>query len=264
MKKRPRRVTVLYNTDYDDELISASPADVSAVREAAQAVCEAVEANDFETELVGVEGPDLAEVMAHLEKQKPDLVFNLCESLSGNTANEPLVPAMLDLLGIPYTGANALALGMCLHKDRAKDVLLSRGVTTPNHWVAYTKADLDNIPELSYPYFVKLGKEDASIGISGENVVRDEESLRKRAGELLEQYKQPVICEKYVSGRELNVTVVGNGDALDCLPLHEIDFAAMPEGSPHIVSYAAKWDDCLLYTSPSPRDRQKSRMPSSA
>ena len=117
MKKRPRRVTVLYNTDYDDELISASPADVSAVREAAQAVCEAVEANDFETELVGVEGPDLAEVMAHLEKQKPDLVFNLCESLSGNTANEPLVPAMLDLLGIPYTGANALALGMCLHKD---------------------------------------------------------------------------------------------------------------------------------------------------
>ena len=243
MNKKPKRVTVLFNTDYDEELKAASPVDVSAVQEAAKAVRDAVADNKYETELIGIKGPDLPEIMGGLKKNKPDLVFNLCESLSGNTSNEPLIPAMLDLLEIPYTGANALGLGLCLHKDRAKDVLLSRGVQTPPHWVAYSERDLDDLPDLKYPYFVKLVKEDASIGISGENVVTNKEALCKRAKELLQQYKQPVICEQYVSGREFNVTVIGNGNQLECLPLHEIDFAAMPKGSPHIVSYAAKWDE---------------------
>ncbi len=67
--------------------------------------------------------------------------------------------------------------------------------------------------------------------------------LEARVRAMIKQYHQPIVCERYIEGREFNVTVIGNGAEADILPLHEIDFGKMPCGSPHIVSYAAKWDE---------------------
>ena len=69
------------------------------------------------------------------------------------------------------------------------------------------------------------------------------EALRRRARELMVEHRQAVLAERYIDGREVNVTLIGNADDLAVLPLHEIDFAAMPPGRPRIVSYAAKWDE---------------------
>ncbi|MCG8417659.1 MAG: D-alanine--D-alanine ligase [Proteobacteria bacterium] len=248
-----RRVTVLYNTDYDDELIAA--VDESAVRQSAMAITQAARDHGFASQLVGVHGHDLGRVMASLQRDPPDLVFNLCESLSGDARNEIVIPAVLDMLGLLYTGTGALELGLCLHKERTKDVLAARAIATPAYCLIESAAHLVELrragafDRLNYPYFLKLAHEDASIGITAGNCVQDAEALLVRAGELLAKYRQPVIAERYIAGREINVTLLGNdpargGDStLEILPLHEIDFAAMPADRPHIVSYAAKWDE---------------------
>lgn len=238
-----QRVTVLYNTDYDQELIAA--VDISAVRESARAITRAVADHGLSSRLVGIHGLDLGDVMATLTADRPDLVFNLCESLNNDTRNEIVMPAVLDMLGLPYTGTGALSLGLCLDKRRCKAILRAHAIDTPDHIVLaqpgdFERADLDS---LDYPYFVKLAREDASIGIDERNWAPDRQALCRRARELIEQYRQPVVAETYIAGREVNVTVMGNGPTIHTLPLHEIDFSAMPPGRPHIVSYAAKWDE---------------------
>jgi D-alanine-D-alanine ligase len=240
----PRRVTVLYNTDYDAELTAASGADVSAVQASALAVRDALRANDLDAELVGMQGLDVFSVFGRLVDDRPDLVFNLAESMAGDSRNEVCVPPLFELFKLPYTGSDALALGSCLHKDRAKDLLRGRGVPTPTARVI-TLADLEDsaLDRLEYPMFLKLVREDASVGIEADNLVRDRAALVRRARALIVEFRQPVLAERYIDGREVNVTLVGNEPELAVLPLHEIDFAAMPAGRPHIVSYAAKWDE---------------------
>lgn len=243
MSAPTRRVLVLYNTDYDEELKASSGADVSAVEDSARAVAEAVAAAGFDSDLGGVHGDDLDRVFRRLAGDPPDLVFNLVESLRGTTRNEPLIPALLEMLEIPYTGPGALSLSLCLHKDRARGILAAAGVPIPAGAVISGPGDLERLGDLEYPVFVKLSREDASIGIDASNVAGDRAALERRARELLERHRQPVIAERFIDGREVNVTVIGNPGALEVLPLHEIDFGAMPAGSPHIISYAAKWDE---------------------
>ena len=244
-RPRPDTVLVLYNTDYDEELKTESGADVSAVEQAAEAVRVAVAAAGFSSDICGVHGDDLDVVFRRLVDNPPDLVFNLVESMRGTTRNEPLMPALLEMLEIPFTGPGPLPLRLCLDKDRARAILASAGVRIPQGFIIKEASDLEGVglAGFEFPMFVKLSREDASIGINSSNVAADASELSRRARELLDQYKQPVVAERFIEGREVNVTVVGNAGALEILPLHEIDFGAMPDGSPHIISYAAKWDE---------------------
>lgn len=237
-------IAVLYNTDFERQSGPAS-ADAVSVRVAAEAVRDALRAAGHRAELMGMWGGDLAEVVARLTQDRPDLVFNLCESLGGVARNEIAVPALLDLLGLPYTGGDAMALGLALHKPLTKDVLTGRGVATPPYRVAANLAEVERIAAegLDYPWFIKLANEDASVGITEANVARDGAGLIARSRELFVEFGEPLLFERYVAGREINVTLLGAGDAVEVLPLHEIDFAAMPSDRPHIVSYAAKWDE---------------------
>jgi D-alanine-D-alanine ligase len=244
-----KRVLLIYNTDYDEELVAASGVDVSAVEESARAVCKGIGDYGLQTEIRGVHGRDISEALQYIRSNDFDLVFNIVESLCGDTRNELVLPALLDLLGQPYTGPDALAIGLCLHKVQCKHVLSGQGIATPEYVLVNSLEELESpemtsaLETLEYPYFLKLAREDASIGIEASNRVVDLASLRSRAAQLLATYGQPVLGERYIEGREVNVTVIGNGTDLGILPLHEIDFAKMPEGRPRIVSYAAKWDE---------------------
>lgn len=237
----PARIIVLYNSDYDED----PSIDAASVETSARAILGALRAAGREAELVGVQGLDVFELLPKLRAQKPDLVFNLCESMAGDPQNEPTFAGLLDLFKLPYTGADLSALAACLHKRRSKDILLGRGIPTPPHRFLATAADLADpaLERLDYPWFLKLAHEDASVGITEENLVRDVAALRERAQAMIAEFEQPVLAERYIDGREINVTLVGNGDDLEVLPLHEIDFGAMPAGRPRIVSYAAKWEE---------------------
>jgi len=236
---KPKRVTVLYNHDPE-----ASAVDINAVRGSATATASALREAGYTTELGTVVGRQVFDVISRLRETKPDLVFNLCESMAGDSCNEPTFVGLLDLFQIPYTGADLLSLASCLYKQRCKDILVGRGVKTPSGH-ALTLADLSDpkIDRLEYPQFLKLEHEDASVGITEANVVRSAGALRTRSKLMIEQHRQAVVAEQYIEGREINVTMIGNGAELAVFPLHEIDFAAMPADRPRIVSYAAKWDE---------------------
>jgi len=236
------RIVVLYNTDYDDA--AEIEVDAAAVRESAHAVCTALSDGGNDSELVGVHGRDVFEVLAKIRSMKPDLVFNLCESMAGDPHNEPTFSGLLDLFEIPYTGGDLATLAACLYKDRTKDILLGRGISTPPHRYFERASDLDDpsLDALDYPWFVKLAEQDASVGITEANRVSSGAELRARVLELMSEFREPVLAERYVEGREINVTLLGYGDSVQVLPLHEIDFGDMPSDRPNIVSYAAKWE----------------------
>lgn len=235
---RPSKIVVLYNTDYDAQ----EAVDVSSVAASARAILDACVANGFTSQLRGMHGTDVFEVLGKLRTDKPDLVFNLCESMESDARNEPTLAGLLDLFSIPYTGADLLGLASCLHKQRTKDILIARKIATPSYRYLES-ADDPAIDALDVPWFLKLAHEDASVGITEANLVRSPQAARDRTRELIAQYNQPVLAEHYVEGREINVTLIGNGKDVRILPLHEIDFSAMPKDRPRIISYAAKWDE---------------------
>jgi D-alanine-D-alanine ligase len=237
-----KRIVVLYNTDYDAE--QTGP-DITSVRESARAIAGALREAGYPVEIAGVHGVEVYEVLARLHADKPDMLFNLCESMDGDPRNEPTFAGLLDLFGIPYTGADLVALASCLHKQRTKDILIAHRVPTPPYRFLRTREDVADpaLDALDYPWFVKLAHEDASLGITEANVAHTAAALRARSLELMAEFDEPVLAERYVEGREVNVTILGHGPELRVLPLHEIDFAAMPADRPRIVSYAAKWDE---------------------
>lgn len=187
---------------------------------------------------------DVRSAIKKLTIYSPDLIFNFVESIEGNSNYESYIAGVFDLLEISYTGNSAMTLGNCLVKSKTKQVLQSHGVRTPLH----TVAELDKIPEasnfkLKYPLILKLAREDASIGISEFSVVHNYEDMKKRLEYLFESFKQEVIIEEYIDGRELNVAILGD----QILPISEITFDTLPSELPKIVTYEAKWSSESIY-----------------
>jgi D-alanine-D-alanine ligase len=185
---------------------------------------------------------DLLGAMSDITAFAPDVVFNLCESLSGDARFEPLLPMLLERAGIAYTGSPPLALGLALHKHKAKAVLRGAGVPTPDA-VCLEAPDVSGVA-LPFPLIVKPSREDASTGISSRSVVHDRAELGRQVADVIARYLQPALVERYIEGREIYVSMLGRADGgVDLLPLHEIDFSEMPVGRPHIVSFEAKWQE---------------------
>jgi D-alanine-D-alanine ligase len=215
----------------------------------ASTVAHHLRAAGHEVVVDGLRGVDAIAKLDDLARRVPrPVVFNLCESLAGSSTNEPTFAGLLELFGFRYTGNDLLALALCLHKQRTKDMLRAHHVATPPYRyfadrdaVAAAAPILDT---LDYPWFVKLAREDASIGITEANVVHDANQLRERTLELMTEFRQGVLAERYIEGREINAALLGTmtGEPR-VLPLHEIDFTAMPADRPNIVSYAAKWQE---------------------
>jgi len=232
-------VAVLYNVDALDGGPQADPC--FAVRETvaalAREIAEALAGDGrHTTSLVAVEG-DFAELRARLEAARPACVFNLCESLAGDARLETVLPTLLELMGIPFTGSPAAALSAALRKDRVKCLLERAGVPTPIGAVLTTASEPCAVP---LPAIVKPAWEDGSAGIWARSVVADTTSLRERVAEVLGLFKGPCLVEQYIDGREFNVALLGFPEAR-ILPLQEIDFSALPADHPRIVSYRAKW-----------------------
>jgi D-alanine-D-alanine ligase len=236
---RRASILVVHNRDFPtaDDPEFASRADVE---NAARDVAAALTARGHRVETAAVpESPDeLARLAADLAERGPDLVFNLCESLAGDARHEAVLPSLFELFGVRYTGAGPLALATALRKDRTKAILHAHGVPTPAGFVS----DGPLPPVLPpFPLIVKPTREDASTGIWLRSVVTERAELAARIDEVAERYRQPALVERFIDGRELYVSLVGNTGDLTALPMHEVNFAAMPSGAPHIVTYDGKW-----------------------
>ena len=176
-----------------------------------------------------------------LGESKPDLIFNLCESFGGRSALESNVAALLNLMGLRYTGSSPAGLIVAGDKTLTKKVLGFHGIKTPEFGSMYRGA-LEWAGELAFPLIVKPPQEDASLGITGKSVVHDVKELMQKMGELQSEYQSAVLFEQYIEGREFYVGILGNANA-KALPVIELDFSAFPKDKPRIASWEAKWGD---------------------
>lgn len=190
-------------------------------------------------------GSDVVCFLQTIRDEKVDLVFNLCESVFGESTKEMHIPAILDLLNLPYTGSSALTLGMTLDKGLAKRILGSNNINTPECRIFYNevvKADNSILDGLKFPLIIKPLLEHGSLGISQKSVVTSRKQLAAQINEMISKYKQPAIVEEFIAGREIYVPIIGNKNNEVVLAMSEIDFTQMPKDNFQILSYIGKWE----------------------
>ncbi|MGD8474687.1 MAG: hypothetical protein PVH59_11220 [Anaerolineae bacterium] len=149
-----------------------------------------------------------ASLFETLRKVKPDICFNICEGHHGD-GREAHVPAILEMLRIPYTGSQVLTLALALDKPMTKRVLTYHGLPTPPFQV-FERVTEPLDPQLSFPVFVKPSREGTGMGVTADSIARDEEQLRIQLRRLFDRYDQPALVERYIEGREVTVGLVGN------------------------------------------------------
>ncbi|MBI5022507.1 MAG: D-alanine--D-alanine ligase [Ignavibacteriales bacterium] len=179
------------------------------------------------------------QAFSKLQKLAPQIVFNIAEGLNG-VSREAQIPAMLEMLGLPYSGSDPLTLAICLDKSRAKEILSYYNIPTAKFAVIHTESDLNKC-KIPFPNIVKPLHEGSSKGIYNSSIVRTSHELKEVVTATLHKYKQPVLVEEYLPGREFTVAILGNGNDLHVLPIVEIKFDTLPAGVNPIYSYEAKW-----------------------
>ena len=148
------------------------------------------------------------ELPQKLIKLKPDICFNICEGHIGDS-RESHVPALLEMLRLPYTGSQVLTLALTLDKPMTKRILTYHDLPTPAFQV-FERVNEPLDPQMRFPIFVKPSREGTGMGVSSESIVQDENQLRIQLRRLFERYDQPVLAEQFIDGREITVGVVGN------------------------------------------------------
>jgi len=175
--------------------------------------------------------------LSELRRRRADCVFNLVESLNGNGQLINLVPSLLSAGGFAFTGSDADAMYLSSQKLLAKRWMALHGVPTP----AWLSAG-DQLRPDRKPWIVKSVWEHASLGIDDGSVVRGKKALQKRFAKSKATYGGEWFAERYIDGREFNISVIEEAGEPRILPIAEIRFNNFPTDKPRIVGYAAKWD----------------------
>jgi len=232
---KPEKNVAQWHEQFEDDTFAEwdSIETIEAVRNALashpEVECEIVEAI-----------PEIA--LPRLMVRKYDIVFNIAEGMRG-AAREAQFPAVMEMLGIPYTGSGPLTLAIALDKARTKEVLSYQGIPvarfTTSEDTAATLAKL--LPETGYPVVVKPLSEGSSKGVKNSSFVKNDEELRAEIRRIGSDYNQPAIIEEFLPGREFTVAVLGNGKDARVLPIVEIQLSELPPEANGIYSYEAKW-----------------------
>jgi len=183
---------------------------------------------------------DVAAFAATAKKEKIEAIFNLCESVDEDARLSGHPAAVFELLGLPFTGSGSLALMLSTDKLLAKRQLTAAGFRTPDY-LAYDGGDIAPLLNFALPAIIKPRLEDASIGIDQESIVFKKKELKEKIPVFYQKYG-PLLLERFIDGREFNISLFGYPDA-HILPVAEIDFSSFPEELQKIVGYRAKWDE---------------------
>ncbi len=202
---------------------------------------------------------DLAAFKRELAQWRPDLVFNLVESLDGRGQLIDFVPSMLDCMGVPYTGASAASIHLTSGKAQAKARMRGAGLPTAE-WVGPFPKDawsVRDLPVSAFPgvFIIKSVWEHASFGLAGDGLV-EAESMDDLAAAL--QSRAPILggacfAERYIEGREFNLALLAEPDGVQVLPPAEIIFEGYGPDRVRIVDYRAKWEADSYEYSHTPR-----------
>src|SRR5262249_43440503 len=147
-----------------------------------------------------------------LDGPRPDLVFNFAEGSGASRSREARVPAVLEMLGIPYTGSDPLTLAVTLDKQCAKRLVRGAGLATPDWLIVDDDVEnfRDRLATLPLPVIVKPAYEGSSKGILSANLVEDYDRLFDAVEQMAGAYRQPILVEEFIDGEELTVGIIGN------------------------------------------------------
>ncbi len=237
-----------------DEILPDAPPDQQDSLVQVEAVSAALRdlGHDVQSRTFGL---DLADVAERLRRVEPDLIFNLVESVDGKSRLLHLAPALFDSLGIPYTGGSTEALFLTTGKIVAKRMLRWQGLPTAD-WVSQDSERVaDGRRFTPGRYIIKSVWEEASIGLSDACVfdATDFDSLRDAIELHSVDQGGEAFAERYIEGREFNLSVLGSPKGGETLPPAEMLFVDYPADKPKIVNYAAKWDESAFEYNHTPR-----------
>jgi len=221
--KRINSITVLYNLP---ELSDESDTDT---QKSAQRVAEELK-RYYDVRILGIDSNDIGNLM----NLKTDFVFNLVEWSGLNSQWGVKVIETLEKAGLPYSGSNSWGYWLSCNKKIMKEEMDKKNIPTPRWFV--------NEGKLKFPVIVKPVLEHCGIGISQTSVCYNDQDTRNKGQEMMEKYKQPVLVEEYIDGRELHVTILEKNGEPWVLPPAEVIYEKK-EGHVPILSYEMKWNE---------------------
>lgn len=183
---------------------------------------------------------DLFAFQRKLRRLNPDVVFNLYDDVVHGALYEMRLAALVRMMGFPMTGSGALALGLTRYKHMSASVLAGAGIPIPPNTAILETVSAVDSHEWDFPLMVQPSQEHAGIGMDRNSLVNSKKALRAKVREILQTLNQPALAQRFLPGREFNVGMIG-GNRMRVLPLAEVDYSALPEDIPPIMSYAAKW-----------------------
>jgi D-alanine-D-alanine ligase len=202
-------------------------------------VVSTLRAIGHDVQVLGVHD-DLGEIRRLATEWKPHIAFNLLEAFDDVTIFDQNVVSHLELLKLSYTGCNPRGLLLARDKSLSKKLLAYHRIRVPEFDVFRAGRPVRRPKRLAFPLIVKSLTQEASIGISQASVVDTDEKLQERVTFIHESIGTAAIVEQYIEGRELYVGILGN-QMLQALPVWELFFTNMPEGTRHIATGRVKW-----------------------
>ena len=185
--------------------------------------------------------PPIKKLVRQLADDESDLIFNICESLGGDGAEERRIASMLELLDKRFTGSGSLALTLAGDKSLAKKLFDFHQISSPD-FAIIAPGHVEGNPKLNaFPVIVKPIATDASIGINAKSVVHSVQEMMERVFSIHEEFKCPALVEQYIDGREIYIGLLGNPPSV--LTPIEWDLSKLPDGMPRIAGSEVKWDE---------------------
>ena len=184
-----------------------------------------------------------------LKQTKPEFVFNLCDEGFNNDATKELhVPALLEMLNIPYTGAPPACLALCYNKSLVRAIAASLDIAVPLETYYDSHDQAATLPSI-FPALLKPNFGDSSIGITKDAVVHNSEELVSYIEELRSTINSPILIQEFLPGKEYSVSIIGNPANYMVLPILEVDYSKLPDDLPQILGYESKWlPDSVYWT----------------
>lgn len=186
---------------------------------------------------------DHASLIEKYRTSPPEFVLNLCDEGYENDAFKELhVPALLEMLGVPYSGAGPSCLGLCYNKSFVRSIAETMDIPVPLETYHAPDDQAANMPSV-FPVLLKPNVGDSSLGITKDSVVHDQTQFMAYWEYLRREYpNRPILVQEFLSGSEYSVGVVGNpGQQLTALPVLEVDYSGLDESLPKLLGYESKW-----------------------
>lgn len=225
------KISVLYNKPEDISDVSDTD-----TRETAMELAQVLARTGYETETIGVD----TESLDNIASISGDLVFNLIEWTGKNTPFGLKAIKLMENMGLPYTGSDVRGYKLSCDKQLMKREMKTAGIPTPQWKIIRKISDADK--DIIFPAIVKPLYEHCGAGITQQSVVCNEKELKKQTAMLLQEFRQPVLAEEYIKGRELHVTILEKNSRPWVLPPAEVTFKNQPGFLP-ILTFEGKWHE---------------------